>query len=135
MDANGLVKIGEELMHWLSAGGLLTVLGMVLVFTVLVILIVVITLFGKVMTAGQKKPKVKVKKPVEVKPVIINSSAPAAPAASEDENELIAVIAAAVDAIYSGSGKKAIIRNIKPAAAGGRSAWATAGVLQNVKSF
>lgn len=130
-----MVQLGEELMHWLTAGGLLTVLGMVLVFAVLIILILVITMFGKAMTAGQKKPKVKIEKPVEVAPVIVNS-APVAPAASADDDELIAVIAAAVDAIYSGSGKKAIIRNIRPSAnGGGRSAWATAGVLQNVKAF
>ena len=121
----------------LDTGVLVTICGVAIVFLVLVILIFAITIFGKIMTSGSK---VKATKPVAEKAVPAAKAAPvAAPAAaaapSQDEGELIAVIAAAVDAIYAGSGKKAVIRNIRPATTGGRSAWAAAGLAQNVRSF
>lgn len=120
----------------LDVGVLVTICGIAIVFMVLAILIIAITVFGKIMSSGGKVKKVK--PTVEAAPTVKTAPAavPAVPAASsEDECELIAVIAAAVDAMYAGSGKKAIIRNIRPAVSGGRSAWASAGLAQNVRSF
>ena len=55
----------ETMADRLSYGLQTTLLGMSVVFAVLIILILVITMFGKAMTAGQKKPKVKIEKPNE----------------------------------------------------------------------
>ena len=123
-----MVSINGTEMNWLSAGGMLTVTGVAIVFLVLVILIFAIFVFGKIMVAGTKKETV-------AKPVKEKVAPKTAPVVSSTDDEIIAVIAAAVDAMYSGSGKKAIIRNIKPAVSGGRSPWATAGLMQNVRSF
>ncbi len=122
-------------MNPIAAGALLTICGIAIVFLVLVILIFAIFVFGKIMVAGSKKDtSAKVEKPKAApapKKVV-----PVAPAvSSQDDGELIAVIAAAVDAMYAGTGKKAVIRNIRPAVSGGRSAWANAGLVQNVRSF
>lgn len=54
---------------------------------------------------------------------------------TEEAEEIIAVIAAAVDAMYSGSGKKAVIRSVRPAVASGRSVWAAAGISKNTRAF
>lgn len=129
-----MVEIKGIEMSWADAGTLLTICGMVIVFLVLIILIMAIGAFGKMMSTGIKgdsKEKSVLTAPTPVK------SAPVAVSAlpAQDDGELIAVIAAAVDAIYAGSGKRAVIRNIRPAAGGVRSAWATAGVMQNVRSF
>lgn len=121
-----------ENMSGMEIGTLVTVCGMVIVFLVLVILILIIGVFGKMMAGGSKSTKEE--KPVKAAPAP-KKVAPVAAAPAQDEGELIAVIAAAVDAMYAGTGKRAVIRNIKPAASSGRSAWATAGLLQNVRSF
>lgn len=121
-------------MNPVEAGALLTVCGVAIVFLVLVVLIVAIIIFGKVV--GAATGKVAKEKPAKVVPVAPKAAPVAAPVVNaQDDGELIAVIAAAVDAMYAGSGKKAIIRNIRPASTGGRSAWATAGLMQNVRSF
>lgn len=112
---------------------IVTVSGITIVFLMLVLLVVVISIFGGIMDRinGVKKEK----------PAKKETPAPApAPAPvvtiEEDNDEIIAVIAAAVDAIYADTGVKPVIRRIKPAATNGsRSAWATAGVLQNTKAF
>lgn len=129
-----MVTINGSEMNWLTAGGLLTSCGMIIVFLVLIILIFAIYLFGKIMTGNKaKKPKAAPQKPA---PVLAKKAAPsAAPVSNDLDDEIIAVIAAAVDAMYAGSGKRAVIRNIRPAVSGGRSAWANAGLIQNVKSF
>ena len=111
-------------------GANVTLSGIVIVFIALILLVLVISVFSLFFT--QKKvakceaPK-QVAKPVK-KPVAVANTA-------EDEDEIIAVIAAAVEAMYSGSGKKAVIRSIRPATAGGRPAWATAGLMENTKAF
>lgn len=111
-------------------GANVTLSGIAIVFIALILLVLVISVFSLFFT--QKKitksdvPK-QVAKPAK-KPVAVTNTA-------EDEDEIIAVIAAAVDAIYSGSGKKAVIRSIRPATVGGRPAWATAGIMENTKAF
>ena len=99
-----------------------------------IVLVVVIMIFGGIMDRinGVKKEKpVKTPKatpaPVAVAPVVT---------AAEDSDEIIAVIAAAVDAMYDGSGVKPVIRKIRPAATKGvRSPWAAAGVFENTRAF
>ena len=76
----------------------------------------------------------------ESKPVPKKSApAPAATAALAPVNgaddETVAVISAAVAMMYEGTGKIPVIRSGKPAATGVRSAWKTAGVLNNTRPF
>ena len=63
------------------------------------------------------------------------ATAPVVAAPSEDEDEIIAVIAAAVDAMYAGSGKRGIVRSVKPAASTYHKPWAVAGIYENTIAF
>ena len=111
-------------------GANVTLSGIVIVFLALILLVLVISafsLFFKEKKVAKCETPKQVAKPAK-KPVAVANT-------TEDEDEIIAVIAAAVDAIYSGSGKKAVIRSIRPATVGGRPAWATAGLMENTKAF
>lgn len=111
---------------------MVTVCGLVIVFAMLILLVIIIAIFGGIM---DRVNGVKKEKPVKASPV------PVAPAttvvtATEDNDEIIAVIAAAVDAIYADSGIKPVVRRISPAASKGtRSPWASAGIFENTRAF
>ncbi len=107
----------------LTYGGMVTVIGLLVVFTGLALLILVLTLmaqffkaFGKSQQkrAEAKQARREAKKPAEEKPAV----APAAPVetveAEEvvDDTELIAVIAAAI-AAYEPDGKKLVVRRVR----------------------
>ena len=108
------------------------VTGLVVVFSALILLVLFISIFGMGFKALSKTDKPKETKPqaptiqqlTELKPVTENGI----------EDEIIAVIAAAISAISSETGKKLAIRSIKRA---DRSvnAWAGAGVLENTRPF
>ena len=112
--------------------------GFAIVFGMLLILVVMIAIFGLFGKAGNgksdKKAKPeklpKVKKMAEPSPVknVVNATS------NVDDDEVIAVISAAVAMMYEGTGKKAVIRSIRPSSAG-RSAWANAGIRDNVRAF
>ena len=112
--------------------------GVAIVFGMLLILVVMIAIFGLFGKAGNgksdKKAKPeklpKVKKMAEPSPVknVVNATS------YVDDDEVIAVISAAVAMMYEGTGKKAVIRSIRPST-GGRSAWANAGISDNVRDF
>ncbi len=107
----------------LTYGGMVTVIGLLVVFTGLALLIVILMLmaqffkaFGKSQQkrAEAKQARREAKKPAEEKPTV----APAAPVetveAEEvvDDTELIAVIAAAI-AAYEPDGKKLVVRRVR----------------------
>ena len=126
---NGAIGNGYD---WNQAT-MVTVCGLVIVFSMLILLVIIIAIFGRIMDrvngVERQKP---VKKAAHV------SSVPVAPVVTveEDNDEIIAVIAAAVDAIYSDTGVKPVIRRIRPAASRGtRSPWASAGVFENTRAF
>ena len=112
--------------------------GIAIVFGMLLILVVMIAIFGLFAKVGngksdkkaktEKASKVKkVPEPSSVKSVVNTSS-------NVDDDEVIAVISAAVAMMYEGTGKKAVIRSIRPSTVG-RSAWANAGIRDNVRAF
>lgn len=106
-----------------------TLCGVVIVFSMLVLLVIIISVFGKIMgTINNQTVK-------EKKPAIKNTVAtkPAATSSEIYDEELIAVITAAVSTIYEGTGKRPIIKAVKPVS--GRNSWALAGLIQNTKSF
>ena len=86
--------------RWAYAGRM-TLLGMVMVFSVLGLLFAVLSLFKLVMV--EKTPKAEPKKPVESTPAPVAAPTPAA----TDDGELVAVIAAAIAAYRASEGMDA----------------------------
>ena len=109
--------------------------GIAIVFGMLLILVIMIAIFGLFARAGKGKSdkKAKAEKMPKVKKIAEPSLVKNAVNASDDD-EVIAVISAAVAMMYEGTGKKAVIRSIRPSSVG-RSAWANAGVRDNVRAF
>jgi len=106
--------------------------GIAIVFGMLLLFVLIFSLFGLFNKNGKQTNTEK--KPTTIKQTKVVSTPSIASKTSEDD-DIIAVIAAAVYSMYEGTGKKAIIRSIKPSATSGRSAWATAGLMNNVKSI
>lgn len=111
-----------------------TAAGILIVFAMLVLLVLVIGLFTKLMSAKKEEA---VSAPRAASAPAAAPKAVSAPvqASAEDPDEIIAVIAAAVEAMYAGSGKRAVVRAVKPAAATYHKPWAVAGIYENTIAF
>lgn len=112
--------------------------GFVVVFAVLILLIIIIKVYSSIVSGAQnrsKKKKEKTDKSAEAPQAVTPAPATVAPVQKTDgvSDEVIAVISAAVASMY-GSPEKARIKSIKKSA-GGRSAWANAGVIDNTRPF
>ena len=114
--------------------------GFIIVFVVLILLILVITIYGKIIQTAQgasakrkqKKNKVVVNDvppPSTAAPVVFGTKADD----GEIPGEIIAVIAAAVDAVY-GDGARSRIRSVKRSRPA-RSSWGRAGIADNTRPF
>ncbi|MEG1887816.1 MAG: OadG family protein [Oscillospiraceae bacterium] len=117
-----------------ALGANVTFAGLTIVFTVLIVLVLMISLFGKLMSkAGSKKEK----KAGSIETSNVAAVPPAVqPVAQQDEGELIAVIAAAVSTMYEGTNIKPVIKSVKPSAKSfSRPIWAMAGIYENTKAF
>lgn len=121
----------------------LLIAGFIIVFVVLILLIVIITVYGKLIQAAQRssdnRKKRKVVKKTEAPAAAENVTAaanvqnsPADGDSDEIPGEIIAVIAAAVDAVYGSKPHK--VRSVKRNGAV-RSAWGSAGVMSNTRPF
>ena len=116
----------------------LTVLltGFVVVFAVLLLLIGIIKLYGTIVYNIQTGQKEKSKKKVPiVEEVVTSAPLPLAVVEAEesvDDSELIAVISAAVYAMYSD--KKVKIKSIRRTQ-GKSAAWKNAGLSDNIRPF
>ena len=120
--------------------------GISVVFIGLIILILLVTLYGKIFEGINKSAEAKAKakaeaeakaKAAEAKAEV--KAAPAAPAPApvvEDgvEEEVVAAIMGALSAMYAGSGKKPVLKGVK-AVKPRRSAWSAAGVMENTRPF
>lgn len=114
--------------------------GIIIVFSALLALILIFTIFGKLMAkSGHKKekkaPKVSAASsnpaPVASKPAV---QAPPAVQAGIS-GEVVAAITAAISA-YEGAGTSFVIRSIrKQQTSCGRPAWARAGLAENTRPF
>ena len=116
--------------------------GFVVVFAVLLLLIFIIKIYsailGKVQSTGKKTGKNKTtEEPSTPAPAVSAVQNPAAAASAETQDgipeEIIAVISAAVAAMY-GNDKKVRIKSVKKSGSR-RTAWANAGVLENTRPF
>lgn len=128
----------EDFMDKVITSATMLLTGFTVVFSVLVLLILIIYLYGGIMYRIQNRDKTK-KNDKQVKAnVVPKAEKPvikAAPAALSNEipEEIVAVISAAVDSMYGSSDSKVRIKSIKKS--GGRSPWANAGVLDNTRPF
>lgn len=119
--------------------------GFTVVFAVLFLLIAVVKIYGTIVYNAQNKAKAKkVSQPSQTpksnvqKSTVIPTASGAAAVAAQGavSEEIIAVIAAAVDSIYSGSGIKTTIKSIKRSdAQNPRSGWGMAGRMDNTRPF
>ena len=120
--------------------------GISVVVIGLIILIVLVTLYGKIFEGINKsaEAKAKAKAEAEAKAKAAKAeaevkAAPAAPAPAPVvengiEEETVAAIMGALSAMYAGSGKKPVLKGVK-AAKPRRSAWSAAGVMENTRPF
>ena len=96
-----------SLERWAYAGRM-TLIGMVMVFSVLAILWGVLVIFEKAMTKGTSKKEKKVETAPVVTPVVEETPVPVA---SSDDEVIAAVIAAAVAAYLSDGGSEEAVYN------------------------
>lgn len=125
----------------LMTAGIVIVTGLVVVFTVLVVLIFLIWAFGKIVTSITNRPKKEKSQPqvqdkAEVKAVSPSVKQATVSPKAEDglSDEIVAVIAAAVASLSESTGVSYGIKSIRRANSG-RPSWATVGVLENTRPF
>lgn len=114
--------------------------GIVIVFFVLVLLIVIIKIYSTIVQAAQngsqkrkdaKKAAEKKPEPVKAEPQV-NTVQPTATDNGAIPGEVIAVIAAAVDAMYD---KPVKIKSVRRSRSNSGSSWRNAGLFENTKPF
>ena len=114
----------------LGAGTVASVVitGIVVVFIGLVLLILLVSIYGKIFDVINSRAA---RKAEEAK-----KAAEAAKAVVEDgiEEETVAVIMAAISAMSSAEGKKLVLKSVKTAKPQ-RPAWSTAGIIDNTRPF
>ena len=103
----------------------------VVVFSALLALSLVIGAFGKIGTREKAPMQVK---PVPTKPAVVPSAPAPSAVVGDDEDEIAAVIAAAV-AMMAPAGVTYKVRRITPTGGRNRSEWAAAAVRQNTMPF
>lgn len=129
----------EMQMDW-SYVGAVVISGLVIVFVALILLIIAVSIMGKIFTAiksgksgksgGGEKPKQEAPVP-QPKNDSVSVSAD-----TEDESEIIAVIAAAVAAMSAECGKPLRIHSIKRAGSASKAnSWARAARSENTRAF
>ena len=112
-----------------SMGGETAVIGMGIVFSVLIILMIVLYLFRVIFYREKSAAKPAEPAPAETAPVIV--AQPEEP--EEDEDELIAVITAAIAASLNTSTYKLNIKSIRRVDPG-RPAWNRAGLNETINN-
>ncbi len=117
-----------------------TFTGIVIVFSMLVLLVLVLVIFGLISSFARKlseKKSERINKAQLAKmasDTYIEEPSNLSQNTTSNQNEIVAAISAAIATVYSGSGKKPIIKSIKKSGSR-RSAWASAGIADNTKSF
>lgn len=119
-----------------------TVTGIVLVFSMLVLLVCILILFGKISESLKKASDRKAEKARAEALAAMSSDnsndeqniATVTKSSDNLSSEVVAAISAAISVMYAGSSKKPVIKSIKKSS-GRRSAWASAGIQNNTRSF
>lgn len=115
--------------------------GILVVFAILLLLIFIFYAYGGIFqiitTSAEKKKAAKAKKAQEAAKASVVEPVAEAPVSDisdgEIPGEIIAVIAAAVASLDGG--KNLVVKKVRRAPAGGRSAWAASGILENTRPF
>ena len=118
-----------------------TVTGIILVFSMLFALVLILYVFGFVSVSVTKAKDKKAERAKlaalsdmkETVSVVVPDVQSATVNVSDDE-EVVAVISAAIAAIYQNSNVKPVIKSIKKVSSR-RSSWATAGIVDNTRAF
>ena len=132
-DAGEGMTVGESMAN----AGQTILIGLVVVFSVLILLTLIFYLFGRIMdrkggkAPAQAKPAVKSEPVPPAAPV---KMAAASPVTAADDDEVIAVIAAAVAAMGASDGKRYAVRKVTRVR-GERPAWAMAGLAESTRPF
>ena len=112
--------------------------GIVVVFIGLILLILFVSLYGKIFETieNRKAKKAKAKLEKALAETTVAPQTPVAPPVVEDgiEEEIVAVIAAAVAAMGAKAGKKMVLKSVKTAKPS-RPVWANAGIIENTRPF
>ena len=138
-DAGNAGEVVEEVVDagkLLGDAGMTVLIGLVVVIGTLLVLTGIFYLFGYIMDSADRKAK-KAKEKAKAAPAPVAEAAPSAPAPVVQAGipgEVVAAIAAAV-AMMAPEGKRYAIKSVSRKDAGGRSAWAAAGIADNTRPF
>lgn len=125
-------------MSKLELGTNVTITGIALVFSMLLLLVFVLVIFGSISVAlsNAKEKKAAKAKETTFAEMLADNNDVSAPVENTNEinDELIAVISAAVSTLYVGKKVKPVIKSIKNASSR-RSSWAKAGIADNTRVF
>lgn len=129
----------DMIIPWTRVWGTV-ITGLVVVFLALILLILFVSLFGFIFDSIEEKKKQKQNVPEqkETTPSQVNPVSEIKPETSEDENEVIAAISAAVAMMAAHDGKNYAIKSIKRAVNQKRSSgsiWGSAGQRENTRPF
>jgi len=127
--------LAETVGERFAGAGMTVLIGLVVVFSVLILLTFIFFLFGKVVGRGKtpKKPSAPVKKAEPaVQPAAVPRAVPA-PVVDGISEEVVAVIAAAVSAM-AGPAASYTLRRVQRSRAD-RPVWAAAGLAENTRPF
>ncbi len=127
--------------YW-SSVGIITLTGILVVFFILALLIFIFWGMGQIFKAIDKKKAAKLEAEKAAKAAEAAKNAEAAPVAEaepeedySDDDEIIAVISAAIAAYSEQDGKSYEIRSIRRKDSRTRSAWSLAGIGENTRPF
>lgn len=123
------VLSAEAAMDWGIIGSTV-VTGIVVVFLILAILVGFLSLMGTILRRKKTAPAPAVTAPPAPAPIIRQEEAD-----EEDDNELIAVISAAVAAYGEAEGKQYRVVGVKKRDKALRSGWSAAGIAENTRGF
>lgn len=111
----------------------ISIFGLVILFSALVLFIITIIFLWKIISSINKPDKTEANMNNDTTPVV---ASPIVLAGTEDDDEVIAVISAAVAMIYEGTGVNYAVRSVRPVRRiSGRPVWASAGITDNTRAF
>ena len=125
---------------YLGSVGIITLTGILVVFFILAILIFIFWLMGTIFQSIDKNKKNKAEAAKKAAAAAAPAPAPApvveeAVSESDSDEEIMAVISAAVAAYAAEEGTAYTIRNVKRRDNRTRSAWSLAGIGENTRPF
>ncbi len=127
--------------YWGSVG-IITLAGILIVFAILALLIFMFWLMGVIFKTADKSSKGRKSRAEAAKAAASPAAAAPAPAQTEeiaedpgDDEEIMAVISAAIAAYAEEEGTSYTIRNVKRRDTRTRSAWSLAGIGENTRPF